>query len=57
MTITTQSPCSNFPSGNYSPALQIFHTIREPYKFWDEPVIAQVQSYEIDAKTRNVNII
>ncbi len=27
MTITTQSPCSTFPSGNYSPGLQIFHTI------------------------------
>ncbi len=29
MTITTQSPCSTFPSGNYSPGLQIFLTIRE----------------------------
>ncbi len=27
MTITTQSPCSTFPSGNYSPGLQIFLTI------------------------------
>ncbi len=29
MTITTQSPCSTFPSGNYSPGLQIFLTIRQ----------------------------
>ncbi len=27
MTITTRSPCSTFPSGNYSPGLQIFLTI------------------------------
>ncbi len=31
MTITTQSPCSTFPSGNYSPGLQIFLTIRYSY--------------------------
>ncbi len=30
MTITTQSPCSSFPSGNYSPGLQIFHTNNDP---------------------------
>ncbi len=29
MTITTQSPCSTFPSGNYSSGLQIFLTIKE----------------------------
>ncbi len=29
MNLTTQSPCSTFSSGTYSPGLQTFHTIRE----------------------------
>ncbi len=33
MIITTQSPCSTFAPGTYSPGLQIFHTIREHMDF------------------------
>ncbi len=33
MTINTQTPCSTFSPANYSPGLQIFHTIRNTLYF------------------------
>ncbi len=41
-------------SGKLSP--EIASQQHEPYKFCDEPVIAQVQPGETDAKTRNAII-